>query len=201
LTTITRTTNDIVPLTLSDGRALHETLVDRTSLDFEKARIAVAEYRRFLHLAATEPGQMVPSPLLDAIWHLHLIDTRAYAAFCEAAFGRFLHHSPGREAQARDPAYAGTLEAYQRAFGHPPHDRVWPSPAVLRGIGWIGGVMVLGLALLVFGFWGLGPWAIVSGLAMVFVSIVWWMDLGPWRFGNRSDGGCAGGGDGGCGGD
>ncbi|CAF1640677.1 unnamed protein product [Rotaria sp. Silwood1] len=31
---------------------------------------------------------------IDKIFHLHIINTRLYAAFSQATFGRFLHHSP-----------------------------------------------------------------------------------------------------------
>jgi hypothetical protein len=36
----------------------------------------------------------MPSKLVDACWHVFICDTRNYARFCEAVFGRFLHHEP-----------------------------------------------------------------------------------------------------------
>ena len=36
----------------------------------------------------------MPSRLMDVCWHVFICDTRKYAQFCEAAFGRFLHHEP-----------------------------------------------------------------------------------------------------------
>jgi hypothetical protein len=36
----------------------------------------------------------MPSVLVDDMWHKFLLHTRDYAAFCDAAFGRFLHHEP-----------------------------------------------------------------------------------------------------------
>ncbi len=36
----------------------------------------------------------MPSKLVDACWHVFICDTRNYAQFCEAVFGRFLHHEP-----------------------------------------------------------------------------------------------------------
>ena len=35
-----------------------------------------------------------PPSEIDKAFHLHIINTRLYAAFSEATFGRFLHHSP-----------------------------------------------------------------------------------------------------------
>jgi hypothetical protein len=36
----------------------------------------------------------MPSVVGDDMWHELVLHTRDYAALCEAAFGRFLHHTP-----------------------------------------------------------------------------------------------------------
>ncbi|MGQ0774844.1 MAG: hypothetical protein ACT4NY_10570 [Pseudonocardiales bacterium] len=36
----------------------------------------------------------MPSKLVDDMWHEMVLHTRDYAAFCDTAFGRFLHHEP-----------------------------------------------------------------------------------------------------------
>lgn len=36
----------------------------------------------------------MPSRLVDTCWHALICDTRNYARFCEAVFGKFLHHEP-----------------------------------------------------------------------------------------------------------
>ena len=36
----------------------------------------------------------MPSTVVDDLWHEMLLHTRDYAVFCDAAFGRFLHHEP-----------------------------------------------------------------------------------------------------------
>lgn len=33
--------------------------------------------------------------VLDEYWHVFILHTRDYAAFCDAHFGFFIHHSPG----------------------------------------------------------------------------------------------------------
>ena len=38
--------------------------------------------------------QMVPNGDIDEIWHMHILDTRAYMADCNALFGEYLHHYP-----------------------------------------------------------------------------------------------------------
>ena len=41
-------------------------------------------------------GEMLgmPSKAVDIAWHEMILMTRAYHAFCDRAFGRYLHHSP-----------------------------------------------------------------------------------------------------------
>jgi hypothetical protein len=36
----------------------------------------------------------MPSRVVDDFWHEFILDTKAYAAFCAKAFGRFFHHLP-----------------------------------------------------------------------------------------------------------
>lgn len=36
----------------------------------------------------------MPSHAVDEAWHGFILCTAAYAEFCEAAYGRFLHHHP-----------------------------------------------------------------------------------------------------------
>ena len=52
----------------------------------------------FLRLCAARPGETYsPSTLVDIGWHVFIIHTKAYAAFCEALAGRFIHHTPYNE--------------------------------------------------------------------------------------------------------
>lgn len=87
------------------------------------------EYRKFLALHLAYPGMdVVPCKIVDEMWHQHILDTRAYAADCEALFGGFLHHFPyfgmngPQDAQDLVDAYQDTLERYEAAFGTPPAD-------------------------------------------------------------------------------
>lgn len=36
----------------------------------------------------------MPSRIADDLWHLFILDTKAYADFCKQAFGKFFHHVP-----------------------------------------------------------------------------------------------------------
>ena len=54
---------------------------------------AELDYRRFLHLHILYPGmELVPTKMIDEVWHQHILDTRAYSGDCERIFGHFLHH-------------------------------------------------------------------------------------------------------------
>lgn len=44
----------------------------------------------------------MPSKVVDAAWHEFILHTRGYAAWCDTAFGRLLHHTPA-EVLGRDP--------------------------------------------------------------------------------------------------
>ena len=70
---------------------------------------------------------------------MFICDTRKYVQFCEAVFGRFLHHEPpnGDELQKtgiserNQRQMLANARAYQGAMRHSAHD----SLAVLAGVG------------------------------------------------------------------
>jgi hypothetical protein len=91
------------------------------------------EYRKFLALQLAFPGaDIVPSKLVDEMWHQHILDTYAYHEDCDAMFGEYLHHFPyfgmrgEDDARALGDAFAETIERYRDAFGEPPAG-VWIS--------------------------------------------------------------------------
>ena len=72
-------------------------LRNSTHLPIEEHNIPLAleEYKRFLSLKQANPGlSLSPSELMDAVWHIHILDTKMYAKDCQEIFGRFLHHAP-----------------------------------------------------------------------------------------------------------
>lgn len=93
---------------------------------------AIAEYRKFLYLAATSPGHVTPSDVVDQVWHLHLTYTRAYwDTLCGEILGRPLHHGPTQggpaEGQRYRDQYAETLALYRAAFGAEAPAAIWPA--------------------------------------------------------------------------
>ena len=81
------------------------------------------EYRRFLCMMHMYPHENI-APLVDVdtFWHYHILDTRKYAADCQHAFGRFLHHNPnvglGEDDAGDHEAFGERMHAlYQATFG------------------------------------------------------------------------------------
>ena len=63
--------------------------------DAKRAEAAVQNYKRYMAVTKALGGvQLVPSGDIDEIWHMHILDTRAYMKDCEQLFGEFLHHYP-----------------------------------------------------------------------------------------------------------
>lgn len=86
----------------------------------------VAAYRRFLFLCYRHPEKrIVPTHLIDEVWHTHILDTSKYARDCEQVFGYFLHHFPylgtrgSADQQALLDAFAETKALYEQEFGEP----------------------------------------------------------------------------------
>jgi hypothetical protein len=60
----------------------------------EQCESAEIEYKRYLHLCKLFGPGIVPNKIMDAFWHYHILDTRAYHADCEKVFRGYLHHYP-----------------------------------------------------------------------------------------------------------
>ncbi|WP_190285829.1 TIGR04222 domain-containing membrane protein [Montanilutibacter psychrotolerans] len=96
------------------------------------AESALIEYRRFCFLAVIGSQEVTPSRTVDAVWHLHLTDSREYwERFCPHVLGVPLHHlaSDGSSADTtrHRAQYQATWDAYRMHFGPPP-ETFWPPP-------------------------------------------------------------------------
>ena len=98
-------------------------LVAGEAIETESASLA---YRRFLTLRKRYPHKsLVPSALLDVIWHYHILDTRKYTDDCERIFGYYVHHDPyfgtqGEEDKRENElAWEETQRLWVEEFGEP----------------------------------------------------------------------------------
>ena len=61
----------------------------------EQCDDAEVEYKRFLHMNKKFlKSAIVPTDVIDTMWHYHILDTRAYHKDSEKVFGGYFHHFP-----------------------------------------------------------------------------------------------------------
>src|SRR3954463_5783550 len=54
---------------------------------------AIIEYKKFMYLAATSEMMVSPSPIIDKVWHEHLMFSKSYREFCQV-LGKDIQHVP-----------------------------------------------------------------------------------------------------------
>ncbi len=105
------------------------------SLEF--ANRIIDEYKKFAYLAVATDHEVTPSDEVDQAWHLHLTYTRHYWGEFTEILGEPLHHGPtqgtGSDKLRFDDNYTNTKASYQKEFGHPPPDDIWPSAEIRFG--------------------------------------------------------------------
>jgi hypothetical protein len=91
----------------------------------------VTQALAFLQACAENPGMHLAPPLeVDWGWHMFILHTKEYAAFCDRVAGRFIHHEPADGLQDGGEAIQRTAALMRRA-GLPVDKDMW-SP---RGTG------------------------------------------------------------------
>jgi hypothetical protein len=95
------------------SEVMKQVRADPIHSDWPEERFVQAEleYRQFLSLCRSNPGQKVmPTRLGDAVWHQHILNTKLYVDDCRSYLGYYLHHLP------RMPD-KDIVEASHRLFG------------------------------------------------------------------------------------
>jgi hypothetical protein len=96
--------------------ALREKLRERFE-DEHTVELALDGLRSWYLACLSADGEMLgmPSRAVDVAWHEMILMTRAYHAFCDRAFGRYLHHSPDALGDApMEDMLARTLDVVER---------------------------------------------------------------------------------------
>lgn len=109
---------------LSSNEPMVYKLLKATALSEAEVPEMLREVLRFLHLIAWSGKRLTPPYVLDLAWHEFILFTKAYAAYCDAAFGRFIHHTPGGTADENQRQLKATLSLYISHFGTP-DPRFW----------------------------------------------------------------------------
>ena len=98
-------------------------LVNGEAIDPDSAAF---DYRRFMTLRKLHPHKtLVPSGILDLIWHHHILDTRKYCDDCDRIFGKYIHHDPYFSTQGEEDkrqnelAWEETQRLWFDEFGEP----------------------------------------------------------------------------------
>ena len=85
---------------------------------------AVERYLRFLVLCAEYPDRpLAPTRDIDRIWHLHMLNPRAYSHDCKVFFGDLLDHDGGFGVGDEEPdlmrIFGETAKLWETRFGEP----------------------------------------------------------------------------------
>ncbi|WP_433338195.1 glycine-rich domain-containing protein [Spirillospora sp. CA-294931] len=97
----------------------------------DQAEKIMVQALAFLWACAQHPSLHLAPPFdVDWGWHMFILHTKAYAAFCDRVVGRFIHHEPADGQEDGGEAIQRTA-AIMRDAGLPVDEEMW-SP---RGTG------------------------------------------------------------------
>lgn len=100
-------------------RGVFSKVIERHPHLSQKDMELVSRGLRQFFMAYHRSGYMqvsMPSQVADDLWHEFILYTRHYQAFCQQAFGRFLHHTPAIALQGRQQqANAGLRRCWRYA--------------------------------------------------------------------------------------
>lgn len=90
----------------------------------------IREYKRFIYLCCILPKGASPPPVVDEVWHLHILYTVNYwEEFCDKTLGRKLHHHPSKGGSEEKERHVNwlqdTIEYYGFIFGEEPPKDIW----------------------------------------------------------------------------
>lgn len=117
-----------------DRTAMTENLMESNNINDcgFAARVVNEFFDRFMKLKMiandADASLLSPTHLIDAVWQQAILQSAAYAHFCETQVGFFVHYLPfDGDTAARVKRYERTFKEYNAAFGAP-NDVLWPHP-------------------------------------------------------------------------
>jgi hypothetical protein len=97
---------------------------DGAVLSIDRVTISIEQYRQFLLLNYLYPERaIVPSQMIDKVWHTHILDTAKYREDCQLLFDRFMDHWPyfgmtdAADRQSLNTAFSETQVLWMQHFG------------------------------------------------------------------------------------
>ena len=117
------------------GTELASRLQRKLGISAAEARKRAKAYKQFLALKAAtldiDATKLSPPPLIDRVWHEHVLDTKRYAPACLSAFGHPIHHDPNgdEDVESRARRREATLVALEKVYGDDYDEELWAFPA------------------------------------------------------------------------
>jgi hypothetical protein len=110
----------------------HTKLVDRFNAEYPvgpyRSMEIMNDYIKFMALKVLlkdfDASLLSPGPIVDRMWHLHLLDTKDYQQMCFPI--KYIHHEPLPVDGKLRERYQRTLSNYQQVFGYVPSNDVFP---------------------------------------------------------------------------
>ena len=133
--TVVTAANDMLVAPNSAGAQLRSRLQRKLGISAAEAWDRVDAYKQFLVLKAAcldlDATKLSPPPLIDRVWHEHVLDTKRYGPACLSAFGHPIHHDPDGDADVGQRALrrAATLVALKKVYGDNYDEEIWAFPA------------------------------------------------------------------------
>lgn len=98
----------------------------------------IEDYVRYLALHRAYPkGGLVPSELIDQVWHTHILYTKQYHADCQRLFGQYFHHQPEtvrNDKKLQHQMQQHMLQQWMQCFGALPEGEVFNANSCYEGI-------------------------------------------------------------------
>lgn len=106
----------------------------------------LSEYKKFLIIKCVnedyDASKYSPSPIVDTMWHLHILDTKKYLEAMNILFDGnkkfFIHHDidGDLDTNARDKRYINTINQYKLLFGEKCDSKHWPQQESNARLSW-----------------------------------------------------------------
>ena len=113
------------PFNLSNLKARYN--VENEGVSVAYVNLVGREYVKFMALKVLAQDftaiYLSPGPVIDGMWHVHLLDTVDYGEMCGT---KMIHHNPNSDTESWPTRYKATTDLYQVVFGEPAPSQCFP---------------------------------------------------------------------------
>lgn len=102
--------------------------VEEGDVEEDEVEAAERETKRFLalpFLQDVEGRRLGPTRKVDAVWHVFILNTEAYHAFCMEVYGEMLHHVPGTPLESARSVVEELFESVDKTIWEGPPFTCW----------------------------------------------------------------------------